>query len=507
MKKIILKYKYYLILIFVIVLTKSVYSSGFGFNLVDEGEYLHNALRILNGDVPYRDFFSYQPPLYNYWNILAFKLLGISPFSARLVNSIFFSFVPVIFFLITIRFSDKLTTFVISIAFSFMVVNMESLYYHVFSFLGLFLFFWAKDQSKNKLFFSGALLGITALFRLDVGTLFFIGLIVGSLVANFRKGSLLKGLKENSLFFVGFCLPIFLMLTWMVENDLLHRFIRIQLDTPLQITSYNSLPLPKIREIIPGNLNPSTLFHSYETYVFYIILLTYFSFGVWLFKNWKKVRSSNQELIYFSVIAAISAPYMLGRADLGHIVKGGLAAFSIGAFLISRSGNLRRYLMFVPISFIVVGIAQVYWTSNFYNELVETNNGAIKLNRKWPVGTTLISAGTITKAINFIEENSNPSDTILVAPYMPGLYFLSNRQAKIYVGNILYTYLPDESEFIRELSEKNVRLIVYDPTNGSRNRYGAMKLRSYYPKLDSYIKENFSIVDTSYEGWLFMLRR
>src|SRR3989344_9479535 len=177
MKKIILKYKYYLILIFVIVLTKSVYSSSFGFNLVDEGEYLHNALRILNGDVPYRDFFSYQPPLYNYWNVFAFKLLGVSPFSAKLINSIFFSFVPVIFFLIAVRFSDKLNAFVFSIALSFMVVNMESLYYHVFSFLGLFLFFREKDQSKKNLFFSGLFLEITTLFRLDVGTLFFIGLI------------------------------------------------------------------------------------------------------------------------------------------------------------------------------------------------------------------------------------------------------------------------------------------------------------------------------------------
>ena len=53
------------------------------FSILDEGEYLHIGLRILRGDIPYRDFFSYLPPLYDYWNVIAFKLFGISVFSPR----------------------------------------------------------------------------------------------------------------------------------------------------------------------------------------------------------------------------------------------------------------------------------------------------------------------------------------------------------------------------------------------------------------------------------------
>src|SRR3989344_3912140 len=174
MRDLLQKEKVTLIILFLVIFTKSVFASRLGFSLIDEGEYLHNTLRILDGQLPYKDFFSYQPPLYNYWNILSFKLFGLSVFSARLLNSIMISVATVILFLIARKFASNISSFIFALTLPFMELSMERLYYHVFTFIALYIFF-TPQKTVNRLYTSGVLLGIVSLFRIDVGVLYFLG--------------------------------------------------------------------------------------------------------------------------------------------------------------------------------------------------------------------------------------------------------------------------------------------------------------------------------------------
>jgi hypothetical protein len=482
-----------------------------GFNLVDEGEYLHNALRIYDGDIPYLNFFSYQPPLYNYWNILAFRLFGISAFSARLLNSIIFSFVPVFIYLIAVRFSERLTSFIVALAFSFMEMSMERLYYHIFTFSALFLFFVSNDKSKPriKLFISGLLFGITTLFRLDIGIIFFVGLSIGSILGDldFKRKHIVGRFKNLRLFYIGFAIPLLLLALWLLNNSIVYQFVRSQITTPLQITSTYSLPIPAIWEVVPKDFNPKTIFHSYETFVFYLFLFVFAYFGIRLLKDWKRVWKETPELVLLFIVGLLTAPYMFGRTDLGHIIKGSISTFFIGAYLISNSRRYKKVLLMFPVLFIIIGLAQLVWSSNFYTEKIISKNGTVRLNKVWPDGTLFITADTISKAIHFVNRNTNPEDQVLAIPYMPGLYFLLDKPSKSYAGNILHTYLPDEGEYINQLSELNIKVVIYDPVNGPDNRSGFKQLKSYYPKLDSYIIDNYEVVDASPEGWLFMMKK
>jgi hypothetical protein len=51
----------------------------------DEGIFLEGAQRIVRGQVPYRDFFTYFTPGSYYWIALRFKLLGTSLFAGRVI--------------------------------------------------------------------------------------------------------------------------------------------------------------------------------------------------------------------------------------------------------------------------------------------------------------------------------------------------------------------------------------------------------------------------------------
>jgi len=165
-------------------------------------------------------------------------------------------------------------------------------------------------------------------------------------------------------------------------------------------------------------------------------------------------------------------------------------------------------LLLIPVSFVVVGLGQVFWSNKFYNTPVKTINGTINLNKQWPAGTILIPAKTIEQALNFINLNTSNNDQIFVSPYMAGLYFLSDRPSKSYEGNILYSYVPNEDEFVESLESLNIKVVIYDPENGPQGpNLELKKLRNIYPKIDRYIMDNFKTMEKSPEGWLFMVQK
>src|SRR5581483_3127834 len=68
----------------------------YGFNLGDEGWLWYISKRTALGDVPLRDFFSYDPGRY-YWSAFIFKLLGRSGFYEQLLANYLFAIVGLTF--------------------------------------------------------------------------------------------------------------------------------------------------------------------------------------------------------------------------------------------------------------------------------------------------------------------------------------------------------------------------------------------------------------------------
>lgn len=496
-------------LIYSIVLIKSLYASRLGFGLIDEGEYLHIGLRILRGDIPYQDFFSYLPILYDYWNVFAFKLLGVSVFSPRLLSSMIFSFVPILYYLIARRFSSSIIALLVSLCFGFMELSMERLYYHVFTFSSLILYFnFLKNKKKEIGLLAGLLLGISALFRLDVALQLFLGLTIATTLYQVNKGEkwFFISIKQLIILGLGFLIPITGFLYWLLTHSLFERFVQISITTPVEFAAAQNFPFPKPWNILPQSLSSKDIFASYEALFAYLIILIYLYTLRYVSKNWRRTWKKTPELPTFLLIAFFTTPYIFSRPDLGHMIKGGIPAFFIAAFILERfKMRFKNLLLIIPISFIVVGIAQIVWWATFFDTTIQTASGAIRTNSRGIKGTTFVSANTIEKSLKFIKDNTSQGEQILAVPYLSGLYFLSNRPSNAYVGNIYYGYLPDEEKFVEQLKSSNPKVVIYDYSNKPE---GYVKsLREYYPKIDRYIIDNFRPVEETSEGWLFMIKK
>lgn len=507
-----------LVLLFSFGLVKSLYFSQFGFSLTDEGEILHNGLRILNGELPYRDFFTLLPPLDAGWATLAFKLFGVSIFAPRLLSSIVFAFLLPIFFLLARRSVPTTYALIPPILLVFLDLNIERLYFFTFLFGALTFFVYSLKSHVLFAILCGLLLGFGALMRLDLAIGFLLGILLSIIVKTiivWMNKKQVVGIAHVLGFSAGFAVPVVLLLGWFVKNDLWRSFTQAFFVTSLKVMAEYDLPFPPLSLLVPQDFTPAGLQMTYTAWFAYIITACYFGFLVYLATNWKKVWPEHFELVTLFLIGIFVSPYALGRTDFGHLVKGGMPFLFLGTFLVSelikkkdilwqRIGYL---LLGIPILIVVAGVIQSIWWIRFNDTKISFTRGTVYLNSKYIPGSTLVSAKTIASAAEFIETNNGNNEPFLAVPYMAGLYFLNSNTSKTYFDNIFAGYLPTSSEekkFIDTLDRIGINFIVYDPLHGPAGK--RQKMAEYNPILHNYIMENFEVVTQTLEGWLFMKR-
>src|SRR6266540_213585 len=137
----------------------------------DEGAFGHSAERVLNGEMPHRDF----PEIYtgglSYWNALALRVFGLRLTSIRLALFIcFLAFVPAVF-AIASRFGSPLLSGLITLL--AVVWSLPNYFAGSVSWYNLFLATWGtlallrhvETGRRRSLFLAGALAGISCLFK------------------------------------------------------------------------------------------------------------------------------------------------------------------------------------------------------------------------------------------------------------------------------------------------------------------------------------------------------
>src|ERR1700719_2377232 len=77
----------------------------------DEGLLAYGAVRVMNGEVPHRDFVSLQPPLSYYTSAVVFKTFGTSLLSLRVFGLAIFVLMPLLIYAIARRFIDPILSF------------------------------------------------------------------------------------------------------------------------------------------------------------------------------------------------------------------------------------------------------------------------------------------------------------------------------------------------------------------------------------------------------------
>ena len=231
---------------------ESVLSYAIGYNL-------YGAERVLEGEVPYRDFHTLYPPATVYLNAAIFKLLGISLYGALLGVMVFKVLTTVMLFLCG-RIVMPRAWALAAAAFSlfwlrpngpFKAVPMH--YGALFLAVALFsILSYVNRRNRGYLVAAGAAIGVLALFKHNIGAYALIGSLVVVLAADLPSGVKARqiiGSCRGPLLLLGtFFLPLVPVIIYMKSQGALGRMVHTLLFGPGEflLGRLNALPSPVV---------------------------------------------------------------------------------------------------------------------------------------------------------------------------------------------------------------------------------------------------------------------
>ena len=229
---------------------ESVLSYAIGYNL-------YGAERVLEGEVPYRDFHTLYPPATVYLNAAIFKVLGISLYGALLGVMVFKVLTTVMLFLCG-RIVMPRAWALAAAAFSlfwlrpngpFKAVPMH--YGALFLAVALFsILSYVTRGNRGYLVAAGAAIGVLALFKHNIGAYALIGSLVVVLAADLPSGVKARriiGSYRGPLLLLGsLFLPLIPVIIYMKSQGALGRMVHTLLFGPGEflLGRLNALPSP-----------------------------------------------------------------------------------------------------------------------------------------------------------------------------------------------------------------------------------------------------------------------
>jgi len=315
-------------------------------NFHDEGFPVYAAVRVLDGDVPYRDFWTVHPPGQWYTLAAVFKLVGAS----MLVERIWDALVRVTFLFSLYAFASRLTTPRIALVpgvVTFVYLGATPFYaYMMFPALllsmlsGLALLAHARDSRARWLLAAGLCVGLTALYRHDVAlyaaTAGAVTLTARRLVARSGAGAVIRALAP----FVGgaaaIALPAAALLLSAVPAGALWDQLFVY---PARLArSVRSLPLPPVWINPLMALQGAESLREYLTFVLDGWIPVYFPLIVYalggavsatLLVRGARGQDPGQSgwgTLWLTVFGALLYLQALSRADAIHLMPTSLAA-------------------------------------------------------------------------------------------------------------------------------------------------------------------------------------
>jgi len=314
-----------------------------GINTYDEGLALLGAQNVLQGQIPYRDFWTIYPPGGLYFDAALFQVFGSSIFVARMANSIITFLAVVCIFLITQHITARKYAVVSSILVigALMQQGVGVSQAWVFPALDalllalvacIYLFHLRTYDGTRDVLVLGLITAFSALFRLEAGLFLFVALSAiltlcnysGAMSVSWPKGRLYKVVKVWGIYVSGIliiALPVMILILRAVPlQDLVDIFIVF----PRSIyPAFRSLP-------------PPSLFYGDAALraFFYLPICVYLASFLWLgaqlIRHKTKLIEQSKPL-FLLVLGVLFFTYGSVRVTRGHLAP----TFIISAILFS----------------------------------------------------------------------------------------------------------------------------------------------------------------------------
>lgn len=477
-----------------------------GFSLWDEGYLWYGVQRVMLGEVPIRDFMSYDPGRY-YWSATLMSLWGDNGIIALRRAVAIFQAIGLITGLLLI--AQGSTQGNKSPSFAYLLLSAVTLAVWMFPRHKLFdislsllligvLTFLVRNPTRLRYFLSGVCIGLAAVFGRNHG-MYGVAASLGVMlwlsikfITNVEKPGLVQGFMLWSAGVALGFMPILLMALLVpafgvaFRESIMFLFEAKATNLPLPIpwpwkVSFGSIPAEEaIRGLLIG------LFFM-GTAVFSVAAI------VWV--SWQKFREKavSPVLVAAAFMALPYAHYAFSRADVGHLAQG---IFPLLVSCLVLLAVQRREIKWPP-ALMLCGAS--LWVMHVFHPgwQCDTSRQCINLEIS---GDTLSVSPDVAAEVRLLrklnDEYAPNGRSFIATPFWPGAYPLLGKKSPMWE---IYALFPRNEGFqkleIERIEAANPGFIlIYDlPLDGREE----LRFRNTHPLIHQYILDNFELLPDS----------
>jgi hypothetical protein len=465
----------------------------------DEGIFLYGAKRVLDGQIIYRDFFSYFFPGNYYLLAFIYKIFGYSFTVAREAATIIDSLINVLVFYLSYKalkawYAILPPLFYLILGFPNWIQFSHYWTGDLFLLFSLIYLLWhLEGNKKNYLYISAILLGFTTLFQQAAGVY---GIIIFSIILLLTKRKEAKFLRSMVWFFVWIALPVAAMFGYIAVNGGIEDFIKQQMFIVLNV-------YPNVAAFSPF------LFIFNKAYPINILIGIYFFgsiiAGVIVPVFYKRLSYPVIAVIIGNLILLLTISYSL---DVEHIATA-MPLFLIMVILpvryfINYAKTHKQYL-YKPLYYMsgIIGAGLLLWGfssmgANIKHIKAHAHQININGTKVW-----MFSEERAYKIGQFLHEEHTILDKkkdVFVYPYAPLLYVLLDLNNPTHY-DFIYIRLGIEGadayvlyDIIKELQEKHVQYVIKHgwPEHYTQMLMSLKHITPYPTILDEFVKSNYT---------------
>lgn len=463
----------------------------------DHGRDLYCFLKVLEGQMPIRDFDWIYGPLMPYYYAFWYKVLGVSILSVKIGESLLIFLCILSVYLLSREVMPPVYSFLSSLYFTFsytatylMVVDkrvytpIRHTYNHIGGTLAIILSLYLlvrfiKSEKTIYLLVAGISTAVLMGIKLNIGVAFVVAFSIYLLLMKRWKDSLLYSLLSILMAFI-----IYTPFIWQV-NSLSRSFPY----SSSQHQHFGSIFFFTFRPF----LERAGFFRTILNLVSYTPFLGLLSLGISIIMGIKG-GSYKIFLLFFLTFLFLSHEYLLASSiySLDYFCLPGIAILLILPLAIMK--NKARYPLLVFFVFAIL-----------YNMI----DGNIRLQRRdkyflpFPRAKiySLNEPGwlqVVYSTTSFLQKNTEKDEYILAIPYMPFYYFLSERESAtrswsfVKMDNLSKE---DDDRVIKDIEAKKVRyILISDEAFFTGQKEAGIFGKTHEKRLWDYINKNYKAI-------------
>ncbi len=509
-----------------------------GANLLDEGSQAAQALRILHGDVIYRDFFTVVTPGSYYTVAWLFQMFGEDLMVMRwavLVMGLGILLTTLVAARHLIAWPFAAAAALMTTVWGWFLVapNLYSWEAMLFSLLALVCYLRASRTTSDRwMVWAGVAAGLAVLVKQNVGAYTAVALLLTTWLSRaFDTESDVRGRVNRSAQFIGgMCLPIVPALLLLIVAGAGPYLYESWIYYPL--TKYPqsfALPFPSFYPVLPefstlrvaipamiaGRIPEPAVYEIWIKFVLYLPVVVYpFALAALAvlavqFHRSKSAAAAREghALLAISAVGLLMLLQAWPRADVTHILFGMQPAFILLAYgsfccwrVLKRIPGPRWMVNAASVIVTLAPEAALTWNGYQRTDWEYLNyNVALRSDRARGVFAGEQDARRIDSVTRYIIDHTAPDEPIFVVPWAAGFYFLADRPNPTRTDFMLFEDPESYPCVLSKLDEHPPTYVIYGYTWDVDGRH----FRDYARPLDEYIRTRYAVeagVD-GYEVW------